>query len=1365
MKHSTSGDGALSLVLISSPSDVQTAREILASRIARIASNLRVELEGWRWRESTSHGMEYRSSETIQNQINEILDGRTELTFVMFGERIGKPFGQTPPDDAAALLDEWVSHGLTHPWPEDQAEEQAALSEGKFPLTGTVYEMLVAFGVERRERKLRLKVGYVADGQVRANTKIGDIQFNQRKEHEQLSGKPGSDEREHGEAIYKSQITGLINLFKALLKSDVELEPHRFDTEEEMAGAFGDLAEKALRRHASEDRDQQAFKPDLSHFSVDDLMKLPDRKDDRRRLHEKLPQAGIDGQILILKGLSGCGKSSLLQKGLLGQLKGELAWAIPIAIRPTDFTPRPEATPLRQFLGFLLDVLEERGVAGLHRVRQPAKGTTDAQLNAVVSGIADALQASGNRLVLGVDQFEEILDNVSLERPEDRAKPGSWWQLLRFIGQIVRQPGIWVAATLETQRLDRLEDMGLAEEGVLDTTYESVGFDSGDVKSFVLHVARDYGLPLDDSVADAVQRMAERFEKQRSSAMGGLANASFLPLLSLWMHRLFASFRDRLVVGEDGITGVFGTSTKLIKPEDVANRGLQFDLNNLVTDLVQDAWKEADSEFAAKLAGLGGYYIKDKDQFFNHLNGLMTARQDVRKIVEHCTTNRGFDADYFLSILTPEALEGFRGLERRPAELSEDDLRAIGNFYNGLIKLDASGNKRLTEMPRQSSVSAIKKLIETHLSRKLLEPVGDHSVRLVHQAVVDNWGPAIIWFESRLEYFQLRLKMERLLAEQPAGSDVKDDKSIADATRLLKHMNPVWATNLSCDLSASDRKLVDFCLDIVAAANGDEVFDLNERQASVLSIAASYGRVDIIDSWLGEKQSKGALSRLMFRFFGNQKNIVNKGLKPDGDSALHMAAWSSNEGVAALLRHGAQHDLASDEKWHPIASAVQAGTMDALRDLLARYDTNNPVIGPDGITLAHEAARSTTAEPLELLLPKLQAPLPVTNESKASPLHFAALSGRAKQAEQLVQFGGVAERDANNRTSLDWAVVGDYGETISAILDHTDLSDSDRQALLSSAKISDETVAASPLSLAAIFAAPKAMAALLEHCDNPLDDAHLEDGRHPLETLLYHNDTPSTTGSDQDRVLECLNLLMSNEHVAKSAVEKVMQFTKHLPEARRILENRFILDGDLSSVDPMTLLAFAQSPRQRVARAAVEKRPDILDHWVGDWKTGAHILLQKAPLGVLSTLLRRNILPSRMDPMLFSLQVGVRIIKEFGSDRELSDDQRASARRDAFIGIDRTILHPLIIEFLDESLPEDLASLIEIGSADGTVTPFLHRLAIRDEASLYDSVLSGMTGPIVRDAFGRLPSQLAPAVSQDAFTSIEKRYEAQRSVQ
>ncbi|MDJ0824576.1 MAG: hypothetical protein QNJ16_03635 [Rhodobacter sp.] len=1365
MSESTFDDIAPPAILISSPSDVQTARETLASRISRVASNLRIDIEGFRWRESASDGLEYRSSETIQNQINEILDGRTELTFVMFGEKIGHPFGQTPPEDAASLLEEWEPLGLTYPWPDEPEAIDAALEAGSFPLTGTVYEMLVAFGVERRDRKLRLKVGYVADVQVRADTELGDVRFNQRKAFERLPGNPGSIERDAAERDYRIQTRGLINLFQALQRSSVGLEPHRFDTEEEMAGAFGSLAESALRRRAAAAREEQAFKPDLSHFSLDDIMNLPDRVDHRKRLHDRLPGDGEAGRVLLLKGPSGCGKSSLLQKGILGELKGTLAKAIPIAIRPTDFTPRSEPTPLRQFLGQLLDLLEERGVAGLHRLRQPVRGTTDDQLETTVTGLSRALTEGGLKLVLGVDQFEELLDSASLEGPEDRAKPGSWWQLLRFIGRIVREPGIWVAATLETQRTDRLEDMRLAEDDVLHTVQEPVSFASGDVKSFVLHVARDHGLPLDESVADAVMRMAERFEKERSVATAGLAQASFLPLLSLWMHRLFAGFRDRLVRGEDGIAGVFDTTTKLITPDDVLRRGLKFDLENLVADLVQDAWKEADAPLAAELAGLGRYHVKDNEAFFKQVNALARAGPDIARLTQHCDVPSGFDVDFYLSSLKQQILQAFPGVEKRPEELSEDALLSIGNFYNGLIKLDASGNKRLTEMPRQSSVTSIQKLIETHLSRRLLEPVGENSVRLVHQAVVDNWRPAVLWYEARLENFQRRLKLERLAADNDPADVANREGMIAEATKVLAYMAPVWSVIDSSVLSAADRKFVDFCLEVIAQANGDEVFESNGRETSVLAITASYGRVETIERWIEARRPKGSFDRLKAWFLGQPEDIVNRRLKPSGQSALFAAAWASEDGVDVLLRHGAQQDLVNDEGWHPIAGAVQSGTMAAYLNLLSRYESINPVVGPDGLTLAHEAARSTRAEPMEYLAARLQPPLPVSSEHKTTPLQIAASAGRTRQVELLLPFGDVALRDANSTNCLDQAVYGDYGDTIRAVLDSPHLSDGDRVALLTGEKTSDEETAISPLSLAAVLAAPKAMEALLEHCPNPLDEAHLERGRNPLETLLFHNDRPSTTGSDQDRVLECLNLLLANEHIAKAPVQNAIGFTRHLPEARRILENSFILDGDLSDADPAALLAFAISPRQRVARAAIEKRPDILDHPVRDSKTGAHELLAKASPGVLSFLLRRAILPNRMDAALFTLQAGLRILKDFSKDADPSDDRWASAQRDAFLGVDRAILHPLLAEHLDEASGDEIPRLIEIGGVDGAVAPFLHRLAIRNEAALYDRVLFGMTTPLTEDAFGRRPSDLAPEALRTTFTEIETRYDAQRSVQ
>ena len=189
-------------ILVSSSRDIQTARELLSARISRISSDLRMDVASFIWKESTNNGLSLRSTETIQNQINELLDGRIELTFVMFGERIGESLGIKPPADAQLIIEEWSELGLMHPWPTTLKEIQSALLKGCFPLTGTVYELFVAMGMERRDRKLRLKVGYVADGPVVQSTTLGDIRFNDSKQFTSLLSKPGSPERLRDEKAY-----------------------------------------------------------------------------------------------------------------------------------------------------------------------------------------------------------------------------------------------------------------------------------------------------------------------------------------------------------------------------------------------------------------------------------------------------------------------------------------------------------------------------------------------------------------------------------------------------------------------------------------------------------------------------------------------------------------------------------------------------------------------------------------------------------------------------------------------------------------------------------------------------------------------------------------------------------------------------------------------------------------------------------------------------------------------------------------------------------------------------------------------------------------------------------------------------------
>ena len=1321
------------------------------------------------WKESTNNGLSLRSTETIQNQINELLDSRIELTFVMFGERIGESLGIKPPADAQLIIEEWSELGLMHPWPTTLKEIQSALLKGCFPLTGTVYELFVAMGMERRDRKLRLKVGYVADGPVVQSTTLGDIRFNDSKQFTSLLSKPGSPERLRDEKAYNEQIQSIINLFKALMRSEVQLEPHRFSSEEEMAAAFGSVAEQTLRQRAIAEQAEQAFKPDLSHFSVTEIMELPDRRGTRKRLHKRFLGDGDAGRILLLTGPSGCGKSSMLQKGLLGELRGPLATAITVAIRPTDFTPRLEKTPFSKFYGFLIDHLEIEGVSDVHKLRKIRTGRTEDQLADAVNELSTCLSESDRKLVLGVDQFEELLDYASLEGSVEMQKPSSWWQLLRFLGKAVQMSNIWIAATLESQRTDRLNSMRLEEDGILLSAQEGVEFEVDSVKSFVMHVARDKGLPLDESVADSIKAMVDDFTKEKKSASEGLSNSSFLPLLSLWMHRLFSNFRDRLELDSNGIAGVFDTSTNLISRQEVESRGLIFDLNHLISDLVQDAWEEADSALSEELSQLGRYHVTDSDIFFKTVNELTAGDASWKSVISKFNGSTGFDTRAFIDAMEDDFLENFPGLEKKAESLSQTALRDIGNFYSGLVKLDLSGNMRLTEMPRNRSLNSIQKLIDSHLDRRLLEPVGDRSVRLVHQAVINNWLPGKVWYKTQVEMLTRRRRLE----VHAGGSPIPDKQDgllkaefLSDIVYVLAGMRATWAMADTKAISAEDNRTIEFCLDsISSSSNGTEVFEVDGREFGVISVAAMYNRADIIEAWLEASESKSFLTKYWLKIRRHNIDIVNRRLKPSRVTPLHHAAWKSESSVDVLLKYGAVHDLPDTDGWHPLAASIQSGEIGCMQKLLVRYESSNPVIGPNDYTAIHEAARSTRSEPLVYLLAKEPHPTLPNTILEESPLHFAATNGRVEQTKLLTALCNVVLRDKNGHSCVNAAVGGNHGDSIRAILESEHLTDDDRTSLLNCHKLTDDQIVISPLAYSAVYATPDAMAVLLEHCPNPTDKTHEENGRNPLETLLYYHNKPSISGVKQDRVLECLKLLLANEQIAKAPMINALGFTQFLPEAARMIENKIILEGDLSQIDLSAILVFAISSRQRAAKAAVKKRPDVLDYPVDNQTTGAQVLLNKASPALLSELLRMRILPNLTDAGLFSLQASIRILQERQISTPAHTEYKQENLQDSFLGIDRTLLHPLILKNLNDPESNEVSELIEIGVEDGNIAPFLHRLAIRGEASLYSMVLSGMTLPIPRDQFGRLPSELAPTSLRSTFSSIEKKYHPTRIIQ
>src|ERR1044072_4579109 len=133
-------------VLISSPSDLESERFELSNYLKLGFQAHGSYYRPLLWEEETDRGRRISSKDAVQRQIDELLAGRVQMTIVMLGERIGSPLRGDLPDKAQEVLQEWGPDGLTHPWPDADEPEAATklLNSGKFPLTGTVYELLVA---------------------------------------------------------------------------------------------------------------------------------------------------------------------------------------------------------------------------------------------------------------------------------------------------------------------------------------------------------------------------------------------------------------------------------------------------------------------------------------------------------------------------------------------------------------------------------------------------------------------------------------------------------------------------------------------------------------------------------------------------------------------------------------------------------------------------------------------------------------------------------------------------------------------------------------------------------------------------------------------------------------------------------------------------------------------------------------------------------------------------------------------------------------------------------------------------------------------------------------------------------------------
>lgn len=213
-----------------------------------------------------------------------------------------------------------------------------------------------------------------------------------------------------------------------------------------------------------------------------------------------------------------------------------------------------------------------------------------------------------------------------------------------------------------------------------------------------------------------------------------------------------------------------------------------------------------------------------------------------------------------------------------------------------------------------------------------------------------------------------------------------------------------------------------------AVGGSTEVLDL---------LLAGGTRVDALDKYRN--------SALYYAAWAGQREAVeyllSKGARMDvlgaGFTALRFAARGGNCAVVQLLlqRGAAVDSVLTYDGTTPLFSAVREGQSAATELLLKHGADANARNIREGQTVLHGATRLGCNKCVEALLAHGADPNALS-EGGATPLHYAAASGRKEAARLLLEAGAQINARCNGMTPLGWAVSRDQGEVAVLLREH-----------------------------------------------------------------------------------------------------------------------------------------------------------------------------------------------------------------------------------------------------------------------------------------------------------------------------------------
>ena len=505
----------------------------------------------------------------------------------LVGERIGLPLEESFEPGIIAQLNHWTDptkHFRLEPkWPKDQSGGDELLKSGAFPLTGGVFEFLDAHGAGKP-----VWLGLCVEVAVTVGGK--DIELNKRR---WFNSKTCGLDRDalsfwvNGE--YWRQTQGVYNLMRAIARRGIDQHPTETDAQlkERVKAFIGAAVFKASGGHRNPYRH-------LGYYDIGDGADFFGRDEFTSIAVKTLEDRFSSGPAVVrLVGPSGSGKSSVLRAGILRslrdpKLRGRYRVA---ALRPEDF--KDEAGQQMPVVTVLLQAVSEQAhvnlpAAGIFAVAKRGAAAASAAAALISKALTESDPSNEVRLVIGLDQFEEIVDVLG------GGLSGEQWQpLVQFVNLAAKTSNIGIVYTLESSRIQTYDDLSLGE-AFGGAAVQELDDPRTFIRTIIDRPFRLARFPLADDVITALTNNLYGIKRQQ--ARQAWAEGAVLPLLALKLTQLFAFVSDRFEPRKPGVRAEFrgaGSDDGQITVQALASEKEDLGFKQVIERQAELAWRRS----------------------------------------------------------------------------------------------------------------------------------------------------------------------------------------------------------------------------------------------------------------------------------------------------------------------------------------------------------------------------------------------------------------------------------------------------------------------------------------------------------------------------------------------------------------------------------------------------------------------------------------------------------------------------------------------------------------------------------------------------------------------------------------------------